>query len=114
MKHTKKEPLSRPYMVDTLKGGRRAREGGGAQGRDGRGNEGGAFLSTIYGRYALGRGNEGGGGERSINHLPNYKKEKEKNQKKNKKLFSSLSPPHYYSILRYTTYTTLVPQTRSS
>ena len=95
MKHTKKEPLSRPYMVDTLKGGRRAREGGGAQGRDG-------------------RGNEGGGGERSINHLPNYKKEKEKNQKKNKKLFSSLSPPHYYSILRYTTYTTLVPQTRSS
>ena len=97
MKHTKKEPLSRPYMVDTLKGGRRAREGGGA------------FLSTMYGRCAQGRGEreveggrsarsrEGGaqgreGSMRSINHLPNYKKEKEKNQKKNKKLFSSLSP----------------------
>ena len=106
--------------------------------REGGGNEGARewVLSTMYGRYAQGRrerGREGwgfidhiwsirsreegtreGGREGEGNEGKPQKKKKKRTKRKIKKLFSSLSPTHYYSILRYTTYTTLVPQTRSS
>jgi len=92
MKHTKKEPLSRPYMVDTLKGGR---EGGG---REEELFYRPCMVDALKGRCA-----------QSITS-PTTKK---KRTKRKKTMQLSLSP-HYYSILRYTTYTTLVPQTLSS